>query len=100
MVLSLYTNICQQFILSIGLVITVSFLNICKVLEWGGVPLTERSFEEVCAVLERGGDSVELLVEPAPQLDDQPTQPSQSSLHHHALYGTYVTSYKISCPFR
>ncbi|XP_075978855.1 regulating synaptic membrane exocytosis protein fife isoform X2 [Anticarsia gemmatalis] len=57
-----------------------------KVLEWGGVPLTERSFEEVCAVLERGGDSVELLVEPAPQLDDQPTQASQSSLHHHALY--------------
>lgn len=59
-----------------------------KVLEWGGVPLTERSFEEVCAVLERGGDSVELLVEPAPQLDDQPAQPSQGSHHHHGLYGT------------
>lgn len=35
-------------------------------LEWGGVPLTERSFEEVCAVLERGGDNVEVVVEPAP----------------------------------
>lgn len=58
-----------------------------KVLEWGGVPLTERSFEEVCAVLDRGGDSVELLVEPAPQLDDLPTAPVQSQHHHHALYG-------------
>lgn len=59
-----------------------------KVLEWGGVPLTERSFEEVCAVLERGGDSVELLVEPAPQMDEPPSQSNQPSLHHHALYGT------------
>ncbi|XP_072947554.1 uncharacterized protein Fife isoform X2 [Epargyreus clarus] len=56
-----------------------------KVLEWGGVPLTERSFEEVCAVLERGGDSVELLVEPAPQLDDAPP-PALAAHHHHALY--------------
>ncbi|XP_026316971.1 regulating synaptic membrane exocytosis protein 1 [Hyposmocoma kahamanoa] len=55
-----------------------------KVLEWGGVPLTERSFEEVCAVLERGGDNVELLVEPAPQLDDSPAAPTTH--HHHALY--------------
>ncbi|CAG5025546.1 unnamed protein product [Parnassius apollo] len=58
-----------------------------KVLEWGGVPLTERSFEEVCAVLERGGDTVELLVEPAPQLDDAPTMPAHhTSHHHHSLY--------------
>ncbi|XP_045450829.1 regulating synaptic membrane exocytosis protein 1 [Melitaea cinxia] len=57
-----------------------------KVLEWGGVPLTERSFEEVCAVLERGGDSVELLVEPAPQLDEPPAPPAHASHHHHALY--------------
>ncbi|XP_049874098.1 regulating synaptic membrane exocytosis protein 1 isoform X2 [Pectinophora gossypiella] len=59
-----------------------------KVLEWGGVPLTERSFEEVCAVLERGGDNVELLVEPAPQTDEPPTAPgaATSSHHHHALY--------------
>ncbi|XP_061378344.1 regulating synaptic membrane exocytosis protein 1 [Danaus plexippus] len=56
-----------------------------KVLEWGGVPLIERSFEEVCAVLERGGDSVELLVEPAPQLDEPPAPPTMSH-HHHALY--------------
>lgn len=58
-------------------------------LEWGGVPLTERSFEEVCAVLERGGDSVELLVEPAPQMDDTPPATMQSSHHHHALYGMF-----------
>ncbi|KAJ0178364.1 hypothetical protein K1T71_006187 [Dendrolimus kikuchii] len=57
-----------------------------KVLEWGGVPLTERSFEEVCAVLDRGGDNVELLVEPAPQMDDLPTAPAQPQHHHHALY--------------
>ncbi|CAH2039713.1 unnamed protein product, partial [Iphiclides podalirius] len=58
-----------------------------KVLEWGGVPLTERSFEEVCAVLERGGDTVELLVEPAPQLDDTPPPPTHHTTHHHhALY--------------
>ncbi|CAH2091149.1 unnamed protein product [Euphydryas editha] len=57
-----------------------------KVLEWAGVPLTERSFEEVCAVLERGGDSVELLVEPAPQLDESPAPPALTSHHHHALY--------------
>ncbi|XP_068618702.1 regulating synaptic membrane exocytosis protein 2 [Battus philenor] len=61
-----------------------------KVLEWGGVALTERSFEEVCAVLERGGDIVELLVEPAPQLDDSPAPPqhhtTHATHHHHALY--------------
>lgn len=58
-----------------------------QVLEWGGVPLTERSFEEVCAVLERGGDIVELLVEPAPQLDEPPAPPAMTQHHHHALYG-------------
>ncbi|XP_013140064.1 PREDICTED: regulating synaptic membrane exocytosis protein 2 [Papilio polytes] len=58
-----------------------------KVLEWCGVPLTERSFEEVCAVLERGGDTVELLVEPAPQLDDPPAPAAHHAPHHHhALY--------------
>ncbi|XP_052129416.1 regulating synaptic membrane exocytosis protein 1 isoform X2 [Frankliniella occidentalis] len=34
-----------------------------KVLEWGGVPLTDRSFEEVCSVMDRTGDVAELLVE-------------------------------------
>lgn len=63
-----------------------------KVLEWGGVPLTERSFEEVCAVLERGGDSVELLVEPAPQIDDTPSQPILTPMHHHGLYGTSINN--------
>ncbi|CAG9793802.1 unnamed protein product [Diatraea saccharalis] len=61
-----------------------------KVLEWGGVPLTERSFEEVCAVLDRGGDSVELLVEPAPHHEDTPQAPQ--SHHHHSLYGTAVNN--------
>ncbi|XP_063382543.1 regulating synaptic membrane exocytosis protein 1 isoform X2 [Cydia fagiglandana] len=57
-----------------------------KVLEWGGVPLTERSFEEVCSVLDRSGDNVELLVEPAPPQDDAATPVTHSSQHHHALY--------------
>ncbi|VVC90893.1 unnamed protein product [Leptidea sinapis] len=56
-----------------------------KVLEWCGVSLTERSFEEVCAVLERGGDTVELLVEPAHQMEEPPT-PVALPPHHHALY--------------
>ena len=34
-----------------------------KVLDWDGVPLTDRSFEEVCSVMDRTGDFVELLVE-------------------------------------
>ncbi|XP_034250276.1 regulating synaptic membrane exocytosis protein 1 [Thrips palmi] len=34
-----------------------------KVLEWGGVALTDRSFEEVCSVMDRTGDVAELLVE-------------------------------------
>ncbi|GJQ87412.1 hypothetical protein Trydic_g14555 [Trypoxylus dichotomus] len=36
-----------------------------KVLEWGGVSLVDRSFEEVCAIMDRTGDVVELLVEHA-----------------------------------
>lgn len=36
-----------------------------KVLEWCGVPLTDRSFEEVCAIMDRTGDVAELLVEHA-----------------------------------
>jgi hypothetical protein len=34
-----------------------------QVLEWDGVPLVDRSFEEVCAVMDRTGDVAELLVE-------------------------------------
>lgn len=34
-----------------------------QVLEWGGVPLTDRSFEEVCSVMDRTGEVAELLVE-------------------------------------
>lgn len=36
-----------------------------KVLEWCGVSLTDRSFEEVCAIMDRTGDVAELLVEHA-----------------------------------
>ncbi|KAG7296174.1 hypothetical protein JYU34_021275 [Plutella xylostella] len=47
-----------------------------KVLEWAGVPLTDRSFEEVCAVVEHSvesrGDSVELLVCSPPPEDHAP----------------------------
>ncbi|XP_013171881.1 PREDICTED: regulating synaptic membrane exocytosis protein 1 [Papilio xuthus] len=70
-----------------------------KVLEWCGVPLTERSFEEVCAVLERGGDTVELLVEPAPQLDDPPAPVQHhASHHHHALYAPQASTLSTSTP--
>ena len=34
-----------------------------QVLEWDGVSLVDRSFEEVCAVMDRTGDVAELLVE-------------------------------------
>ncbi|VVC33791.1 Zinc finger, FYVE/PHD-type,PDZ domain,Zinc finger, RING-type,Zinc finger, RING/FYVE/PHD-type,C2 [Cinara cedri] len=34
-----------------------------KVLEWAGVSLANRSFEEVCSIIDRSGDVVELLVE-------------------------------------
>lgn len=57
-------------------------------MEWGGVPLTDRSFEEVCSVMDRTGDTVELLVEHAtdlrmcdlleePRRADNPNSPSQ-----------------------
>ncbi|KAL0270495.1 UNVERIFIED_CONTAM: hypothetical protein PYX00_007892 [Menopon gallinae] len=39
-----------------------------KVLEWCGVSLIDRSFEEVCSVLDRTGDVAELLVEHANDL--------------------------------
>lgn len=39
-----------------------------RVLEWGGISLIDRSFEEVCAIMDRTGDVVELLVEHATDL--------------------------------
>lgn len=48
-----------------------------QVLEWGGVPLSERSFEEVCSVVEHGGDSVEILVTSPPPDEHTPMQSSQ-----------------------
>ncbi|XP_065162627.1 regulating synaptic membrane exocytosis protein 1 isoform X2 [Atheta coriaria] len=39
-----------------------------KVLEWGGVSLIDRSFEEVCSIMDRTGDVIELLVEHATDL--------------------------------
>ncbi|CAG9763892.1 unnamed protein product [Ceutorhynchus assimilis] len=54
-----------------------------KVLEWGGVSLIDRNFEEVCAIMDRHtGDSVELLVEHATDLrmcdflDEPPLPPT------------------------
>jgi len=43
------------------MVITVDRYS--QVLEWAGVPLANRSFEEVCSIIDRSGDVVELLVE-------------------------------------
>lgn len=36
-----------------------------KILDWCGVSLVDRSFEEVCSIMDRTGDVVELLVEHA-----------------------------------
>ncbi|KAH8251061.1 hypothetical protein KR026_008483, partial [Drosophila bipectinata] len=36
-----------------------------KILEWNGMSLIDRSFEEVCSIMDRTGDIVELLVEHA-----------------------------------
>ncbi|KAL5292457.1 hypothetical protein ACFFRR_011336 [Megaselia abdita] len=36
-----------------------------KILEWNGMSLIDRSFEEVCAIMDHTGDSLELLVEHA-----------------------------------
>ncbi|XP_034194191.1 regulating synaptic membrane exocytosis protein fife isoform X2 [Osmia lignaria lignaria] len=43
-----------------------------KVLEWGGVSLVDRSFEEVVQITERGDDMVELVVEHAADTGDLP----------------------------
>jgi C-terminal processing protease CtpA/Prc len=39
-----------------------------RVLEWNGVSLIDKSFEEVCAVMDRAGDAAELLVEHFPDM--------------------------------
>jgi hypothetical protein len=36
-----------------------------KILEWCGISLVDRSFEEVCSIMDRTGDIAELLVEHA-----------------------------------
>lgn len=36
-----------------------------QILEWNGVSLIDRSFEEVCSIMDRTGDVIELLVEHA-----------------------------------
>ncbi|CAG9833857.1 unnamed protein product [Diabrotica balteata] len=46
----------------------VDCCSVMLVLEWGGVSLIDRSFEEVCAIMDRTGDTVELLVEHATDL--------------------------------
>jgi len=42
---------------------SVFFFYNPQVLEWAGVSLANRSFEEVCGIIDRSGDVVELLVE-------------------------------------
>lgn len=41
------------------------FSHIYQILEWNGVSLIDRSFEEVCSIMDRTGDVVDLLVEHA-----------------------------------
>lgn len=52
-----------------------------KILEWCGISLVDRSFEEVCSIMDRTGDVAELLVEHASDfrmcdlLEDNSIQP-------------------------
>ncbi|XP_065348857.1 regulating synaptic membrane exocytosis protein 1 isoform X3 [Cloeon dipterum] len=39
-----------------------------RVLEWNGVSLIDKSFEEVCAVMDRAGDAAELVIEHFPDM--------------------------------
>jgi hypothetical protein len=55
-----------------------------KILEWCGVSLVDRSFEEVCSIMDRSGDVTELLVEHASDFrmcdlleDNNPLPPPQ-----------------------
>lgn len=54
-----------------------------QILEWNGMSLIDRSFEEVCAIMDRTGDMVDLLVEHATDyrmcdlLDDNQPPPPQ-----------------------
>jgi PDZ domain len=54
-----------------------------KILEWCGVSLVDRSFEEVCSIMDRTGEVAELLVEHASDFrmcdlfDDNPIQQQQ-----------------------
>lgn len=55
-------------IYSIPFHLIVHLIFVCvrlQVLEWNGMSLVDRSFEEVCAIMDRTGDTVELLVEHA-----------------------------------
>nr|CAD7430077.1 unnamed protein product [Timema monikensis] len=72
-----------------------------KVLEWDGMPLVDRSFEEVCAVMDRAGEVAELLVEHATDLRmcdllDDPSAsgsgPRKSGDSLGAQSGKYVTN--------
>lgn len=37
-----------------------------KILQWDGISLVDKTFEEVCAIMDRSGDRVELLIDPSP----------------------------------
>lgn len=47
------------------LLLETLFFRIYQILEWNGVSLIDRSFEEVCSIMDRTGDVVDLLVEHA-----------------------------------
>lgn len=61
-----------------------------KILEWCGVSLVDRSFEEVCSIMDRTGDIAELLVEHASDfrmcdlLEDNP-QPQPISIASNSI---------------
>lgn len=77
-----------------------------KVLEWGGVSLIDRSFEEVCAIMDRTGDVVELMVEHATDLrmcdlldDPMPMSCGNRKASEANITALHVGEWPISRPF-
>lgn len=55
----------QTFLSQNFFLLKTFFFRIHQILEWNGVSLIDRSFEEVCSIMDRTGDVVDLLVEHA-----------------------------------
>lgn len=56
--------ICESWVVC-GVQVSILFSRSLKILEWNGVSLVDRSFEEVCSIMDRVTEVVELVVEHA-----------------------------------